>query len=157
MTAAQLELEHILRALPSNRPLVPITSAIIILNREESEVLKMIDDGRINFAFDLAHPTADRRRKIHIHRESVEAAKQSSFRSADSLAALLQRTVPRGAAGNVSIKALSICFNLSETHVTNLAAAGCLRCVSEARTGPGGSALIERTSIIAFLTHRRIK
>lgn len=58
--------------LPAGRPLVPIEAVMVLLDRDEDDVMNLIDTGALRCAWNIASPGSERR-EIRVWRDSVLA------------------------------------------------------------------------------------
>jgi len=56
--------------LPAGRPLVPIEAVMVLIDRDEDDILNLVELGKLRWAFDISSP-GTKRRELRIHRESV--------------------------------------------------------------------------------------
>lgn len=127
---------------------------MVILDRDEDEILHAIEVGALGWAWDIATPGAERR-EIRVWRDSVAAL--STGRREDSLDAedVMARILPP-----VSIRSphLQRLFSCSGTHVHHLIDAGAfeVELAPSQGSGPLSYTLLRRSSVARFLRNRRV-
>ena len=155
--SAILQLEFRLE-LPTTRPLVPISAAMVLADRGEDYVLGAIETGAIGWAWDIRGKAAAAR-EIRIWRESLLEW------LADPLASLRALARPEGevvaslfphSRAEVRGTELQRMFSCGHSHVMNLINDGLLAGTTEAGPGPTGSPRITRVSVMGFLLSRRV-
>ncbi|MCX8156137.1 MAG: hypothetical protein N3J91_06805 [Verrucomicrobiae bacterium] len=146
------------------RPLWTISGATAWLRRHPDDILRMIEDGRLEWAWDIAAGPCRRRREIRIWFESLEWARRNLSRPAQDLllpptytpAQVFERIVGhhRPWLRGSEVQALLNCDrNLVFRHLR----AGALRLASSQASLTSRTPLILRTSLEQFLLARRIQ
>ena len=165
-TAPQLSFD--LR-IPTRRPLLPLKAAMWFLDRNEDELLALIQSGQIGFAFDLRREGAARmllavwrgsavKYRVDEQKSEEMAWQYSKFYpgAATGLEEVLHDILPeRPALRSVEVKNL---FTCNQGHLANLIADGALAVDGRravAARGPLSSPWITRASVAEFLTRRR--
>lgn len=161
-TTASTQRQFDLR-LPTGRPLVPVSACMVVLDRNEDDVLMLIDEGHLTVAFDIASRRAARR-EIRVWRESILLYAANDYaamaRATDALAADLAPALdailaPR-AMEHIRARELADRFTCSSTHVLQLVEEGSITGPAPKGRGPNSSPRIVRNSVAAFLQSRRI-
>ena len=154
-----LQLEFRLE-LPTTRPLVAISVAMVLADRGEDYVLGAIETGAIAWAWDIRGKSAAAR-EIRIWRESLLgwlrdplASLRAPARTEDE-AEVVGALFPHSRA-EVRGTEVQRMFSCGHSHVMNLIADGLLKANSEAGPGPTGSPRITRGSVVGFLIGRRV-
>lgn len=136
------------------RPLVPVEACMVILDRDEDEILRAVETGALGWAWDVAMPGTDRR-ELRVWRESVAAL--AARRREEDLPpeTVLGRILPPV---DVRSPQLQRVFSCSQTHLANLIEAGMFDVVAEPRaaSGPHSWTLLSRDSVARFLRSRRV-
>lgn len=155
-------------ALPSAawtvRPLWTISGATAWLRRHPDDILRMIEDGRLEWAWDIAAGPCKRRREIRIWFESMEWARRNLANPASPTLlppALTESQVIGRIIGHhrpllrgSEVQALLNCDrNLIFRHLR----AGALRATSRQASNTCRTPLILRESLEQFLRDRRIQ
>jgi len=141
------------------RPLMPIEAVQWRLDKDESQVRALIDEGELLWAFNIAHPTAEAP-AVRVLAQSVEDYLASSVRPAEDEERDWQRVAglifpDKPVITGIELRALLSCGR--ETAL-RLIRARQFRSVkgSRMRRGPGGSARLETTSVKEWLRGRRM-
>lgn len=148
------------------RPLVNLLTAVAALDRTAEEVLALVDEGRIAFAFNFASQGCQRR-AVRILAQSIADFQAGKIASAASdeeqfsqAVRLIFPAVSTKSGGLQSVRAATVHRRLSldHDHVANLCRCGAMRLVKGAkfRSGPNGSPEVEFSSVVEFLKRRRI-
>ena len=148
------------------RPLVNLWTAVAALDRSQNEVIALIEDGKLRYAWNIAS-RASGHREIRILTQSLV-----EFQSSQRLPPVppdeeFQRVVKlifpavsykNGVAASVCATTITKRFSAGSQHVLALADEGSLRFVKDAvrRRGPNGSPAIEFASVVQFLKQRRM-
>lgn len=146
------------------RPLWTISGATAWLRRHPDDILRMIEDGRLEWAWDIAAGPCRRRREIRIWFESLEHARRHLGTPAGALhlppplspAQVLERVIGhhRPLLRGSEVQALLNCDrNLVFRHLR----AGALRMASGQTSLTSRTPLIVRDSLEQFLLARRIQ
>lgn len=153
-------------SVPFKRPLVSLWTAVEVLDRSSAELLALIEEGKLRFAWNIAGRRT-RRRLIRILSQSL--VEFQSGQPAPNLSApddfqravkLIFPAVSHAPGGAITVRATTIVKRLSvgSDHVLHLVDQGELRVCKGAvrRPGPNGSPEIEFGSVVEFLTKRRL-
>jgi len=125
-----------------------------LLDASESAVLRMIENGELLFAFDLAlQPSRARKRELRILPQSLEAYQAGCKRPLEW--GHVERMLLPGAEGTVLSVELERVLNVSQSHLQHLLSRKELLLCTRGRRGRGGSARVWRHSAAAFLRRRR--
>jgi hypothetical protein len=146
------------------RPLWTISGATAWLRRHPDDILRMIEDGRLEWAWDIAAGPCRRRREIRIWFESLEWARRNLGRRAAELllspsptpAQVVERIIGhhRPLLRGSEVQALLNCDrNLVFRHLRS----GALRPASGQASLTCRTPLISRESLERFLLARRIQ
>lgn len=139
---------------PQVRPLWTLTGATAWLRCSSETVLRWVEEGRLEWAWDIALGPARRRREIRIWFRALEACKAGrplpSLQPAQVVAAVIghQRETLRGNEAQAIL-------NCERNLIARLLAAGELRGVGLLQAGPRRHVLL-RASLANFLLRRRI-
>jgi hypothetical protein len=139
-------------AIPAARPLVPLEACMVLLDRDEDELLAGIEEGALEWAWDIRGPEAERR-EIRVWRQSVldfASGTRVTRQHEDVLREILPGAHPRR---TPEIQRL---FSASQCHVQHLVEAGLLAAGGPrtAASGPASFTLISRESLCRFLAER---
>ncbi len=152
----------------TGRPLVPIEAVMVILDRNEDDLLRLVEEGELEFAFDISSAGAARR-EVRIYRESLLRYRAQSFRASlapvrsdipaqesRGLLHCITAILPQHSNMILTAVELARCWSCSSSHVQRLIADGAL-----ADASPEGRKLTNTRSVTcasaeAFLTRRRI-
>lgn len=156
----------------SGRPLCDIGAAMFLLDRDEDGILHLIEDGQIEYAFDIAAPKADSR-ELRIWHGSLSrfvAARVVNGLPADQVGADVRSAASKaitidqvthdilpGASAHVTAVQLKRAFNCSSTHVHNLIASGALQELATEGRRKTNTRRVCRDSSVNFLTSRRVQ
>jgi len=142
---------------------VAVAQAALDLDAEQ--VMALIYDGRLQWAFNLAGADA-RRCEVRILSRSLEACQQrraAPVANDGEFAAVIKIIFPMvrprpGVADALRARTIYHRLNIKHAHLYELVAAGLLKLLpgSHPRRGPTGSPQIEFASVIEFLRERRI-
>lgn len=146
------------------RPLWTISGATAWLRRHPDDILRMIEDGRLEWAWDIAAGTCRRRREIRIWFESLEWARRNLGRPLEDMrlppaltpAQVLERVIGhhRPLLRGSEVQGLLNCDrNLVYRHLRS----GGLRSASAQASLTCRTPLIRRDSLEQFLLDRRIQ
>lgn len=155
--ALQLEFSY---QLPAMRPLVPISTAMVLGDQDEDRVQAAIDTGGIPFAWDI-RGLAAAAREIRIWRESLIwwLTTRGTFPTVAAqfpdLAAVVARLFPH-ARDEVKGTELQRMFSCGHSHIINLINDGLLVATTKPGPGPLGSPKITRASVVGLLLQRRV-
>ena len=136
------------------RPLLPVCGVVSLLDKDEDQVLRMVDEGDLLWAWDVAlQPERARRKELRVLPECVEdhlAGRKCRLEWPDVLGLILphDRTV-------LETGEIERPLNVSGTHVFALARRRCLKVARKGRVGPGGSMRVTAFSFVQFLKARR--
>jgi hypothetical protein len=152
----------------SDRAPIPFRSAMIsvwgamalIGGKKPEEVIQLIEDGELAYAFDLALVPNSPKREIRILCASINDYLAGVRQQEDSQEGfdLAMRSVFPSARPTISAADLAQAWNASPWHILNLYRANAIRLMkgSKPRRGPTGSPLVEVASAVAFLRARRV-
>jgi hypothetical protein len=151
--------------LPSNRPLLPMKAAICFLDRDEKQIMNLIDLGLLMWAFDIRRRDSVERREVRIWRKSLIDYAQGivpqdgwrNLRAQPNTKDEWNEVVKGILPGKATLRGYEIArvFTCSKMHVIRLADDGDL-VRSQPATKPKESPYIKRESIVTFLSARRI-
>ena len=127
---------------------------MVLLDRDEDEILHAVESGDLGWAWDIAVPTAERR-EIRIWRESLLALAAGKRDPDLEPHAVIARILPPAHIRSPQLQRLWSC---SSTHIHALldSDAIAVEAAPVARSGPQSYTLIRRESIAAFLSNRRV-
>ncbi|TAL06140.1 MAG: hypothetical protein EPO07_02310 [Verrucomicrobia bacterium] len=147
------------------RPLVNLWTAVAALDRSSYEVLALIEEGRLRFAWNIAL-RGDGQRDVRILTQSLFEFQNNQAAPSISADEDFQRAVKlifpavSHTRGVATVRAATIYkkFSVSSCHVLSLAEQGTLRLLAGTvqRPGPDGSPQIEFNSVVEFLARRRM-
>ena len=155
--------------LPAARPLIPVEVAMVLLDRDEDEVLAAIESGVLGWAWNIGCPNAERR-ELRIWRDSLlallEGRRQEtggpegrSQEDSKEQKPLSLEEILRGVLPNRPVRSTELqrFFSCSSTHITHLLRDGCLTAAGRRQRddGPNSFTRITRDSVVKFLTDRR--
>lgn len=164
MTATQRQFDLRLSAA---RPLVPIEAVVVLADRDEDDILNLIELGLLPFAWNIASPGAERR-EIRIWHQCVVDYLRSDYRKITSgqttLAAAIHAILPRptitpiGRKRFETIRGTEVArrFCCSQWLVAHLITTGELQ-VLDMAIGPKTSPYILHASVVDFLTRRSLR
>jgi len=153
--AVQMLLDPIARQCREEDPLCAIVEIKRRLGANEDEVLALIEQGSLFWAFDIAAPGATKR-EIRVWHQSVDdyEEKTCAMRSLDEV---IRDILPKHRKPALRATELMRALNCSQLHIYNLIAAKQFDLVDPNwRPGPGGSAQLTRTSAASFLKRRKV-
>ena len=137
-----------------SKPLLPLRGICSLIDRNEDQTLRLIEEGQIAFAWDFAlDPSRARAKELRILPAAVSdymRGQPCSLRWADVLALVAPDDGPEVLSTQI-MRAL----NVSGEHVYNLARRKVLVPCSTWRRGRGGHARFPRQTFIDFLEERR--
>lgn len=153
--------------LACKRPLISLHTAADVLDKSHQQVLDLIEDGALLFAWDFGTG--------HSHRKAVRILAQSlidyqrgqsasslpareQFAHAVSLIFPMSAMIRPGAVAKLRAHSIAFQFGIKSDHFLELVDSGLLRVAASSprRRGPGGSPYIEFSSVVEFLKKRRI-
>jgi hypothetical protein len=138
----------------AGKPLLPIRGVTSLLDRNEDEVLGLIENGSLPWSFDLSlQPERARKKELRVLPASVAdflLGRKCLLEWPDVLNLLLAPNAPTLTTGE-----LTQVLNVSNTHLLALARRKAIEPCSKWRRGPGGSGHFSRQSVINFLSNRR--
>jgi hypothetical protein len=136
------------------KPLLPFRGVMSLVDRNKDEVLRLIEDGILLWAFDVAFdPKRGHKKMLRILPACVAdylRGQQCSLEWADVLRSLLPHDEPV-----ILSKDIMRVLNVSGTHTYHLAHRKLLVSCSTWRRGPGGCGQFTTKSFVAFLKSRR--
>jgi hypothetical protein len=154
MTCVQ---QHLPLNLRTSRPLVPLDAVMCLLEKTEDEALELMESGALPVAFNLASSGA-RKRQLAVWRVCFWEYKEAGF-AADRETEIVLKDIVPGHRLDFRLTEVKNMFCAKPDHVRALLAQGQLA-VQGLRPvpalGPKSSPYITRTSILKFLTDRRI-
>jgi hypothetical protein len=137
-----------------SKPLLPVRGVVSLIDKNEDQVLALIEDGSLAWAFDVAlDPKHGRNMELRILPACVAdflRGQACALEWAEVLRLLLPHDGPV-----ILSKDISRALNVSSTHIYQLAHRKLIVTCSTWRSGPGGCARIAADSFIAFLKARR--
>ena len=143
------------------RPLVSTWTAMSLIEVDaEEEIIKLIEDGRMRWAFNIATAGASKR-LVRILGQSINeylaGQEAPPINAAEDFARTMDLIFPSRHAMTRAV-AVAHAWNTSRDHILNLCREGQLRVAegSDWRRGPGGSPIVETASAIEFLKQRRV-
>jgi hypothetical protein len=154
-------------SLPVGRMLLPLEAVMVLTDRDEDQVLSLVDTGALTWAWDLRHPDA-KRRMIAVWRTSLMLYLEDPQRMGRGVTAaelrrsqaqheteVLQNLLPRSRPEVRSTELMRM-WSCSSTHIHDLIGAGCFDCVNGPGRGPNGYARVTTASVTTFLRERRV-
>ncbi len=151
--------------LPAGRPLIPIEAVMVLADRDEDDVLNLIDIGMLRWAFDIATPGTDRR-ELRIFRESLidylrgDTAAMGRKNQTETVEGIIARILPRPSIvngyGTIRGTELQRRFSCCQGHVNNLIKTGELS-LAPIVTPQKVSPFVLHFSAAAFLRSRELK
>jgi len=153
--STQLILDPIARQCRQEDPLCAIVEVKRRLGANEDEVIALIEQGSLFWAFDISTPGAIKR-EIRVWHQSVNDYQEqtSALRSVDEV---IRDILPKHRRPVLRATELMRALNCSQLHVYNLIEAKQFDLVDPNwRPGPGGSAQLTRTSAAGFLKRRKL-
>ncbi|MFO1461249.1 MAG: hypothetical protein U1G08_17835 [Verrucomicrobiota bacterium] len=139
--------------LPSSRPLIPIEAAMVLLDRNEDEVLAAVESGALAWAWDIRRSGAERR-EIRIWRDSILDVINGSQTRTESPVVYRSMIPPRP----MRTPELQRAWSCSSSHLSHLIGDGLLRAIAPraSSSGPNAFARIPPATIREFLESRRV-
>jgi hypothetical protein len=138
-----------------SKPMLPVRGVCSLVDRNEDQVLSLIEDGSLPWAFDVAlNPKRGRARELRVLPAAVAdylRGQTCSLEWADVLRLLQPHDEPVILSSDI-IRVL----NISSTHLYNLARRKQMVPCSKWRTGPGGCARFPAKNFVGFLKARRV-
>ena len=138
-----------------SKPLLNLRAVVSLVDRTKDEVLEMVEDGSILWAWDVALSQRDgRKRELRILPAAVAdflSGRQCQLEWADVLRLLLPRAEPL-----IRSSDISRILNISGTHLYDLARRKVLSPCSTWHAGRGGQAKFTAWSFVDFLKARRV-
>lgn len=149
----QLDLPQL--CIPAARPLVPVEACMVLLDRDEDDILSAIDSGVIHWAWDIASPGAARR-EIRIWRDSLLALLQHTKEREADEGQVLSGFLPQR---DIRTTEIQRWFSCSSTHVHAMLDQSVFTEVRRpaALSGPMSYSVVSRGSVVAFLQARRVR
>lgn len=136
------------------RPLVPLQFCMVMLDRDEDDLITDIEAGRIEWAFDLRRESS-RRRLIRVWTSAIRISGSASPAVGMTLREVAEACLPQG-----RIRATDLCrsWTCSSTQISALIADGDFGAVKRppVSSGPRSSPEISRKAALAFLMSRRV-
>ncbi len=125
---------------------------------DENDILAMIEEGALPFAWDIALKPGRMAREFRIWPDCIEhyARTGGTRRYARSFESALHELLGRHGKPFITSNQVRLQLNCGPTHVINLVDAGQLKQLpgTKYKTGPNGAALVMRESYIEFLRTR---
>jgi hypothetical protein len=138
-----------------SKPLLPVRGVMSLIDRDEDQVLRLIEEGELAFAFDVASdPERGRNRELRILPACVAdylRGQTSALEWADVLRLLLPHDEPI-LLGTEITRILNVC----PTHTYALARRKLITPCSSWRRGRGGCGRFTAASFTKFLKARRV-
>jgi hypothetical protein len=135
--------------------MLPIRACISLLDRNEDQVLSLIEEGKLPWVFDVAlDPKRGRNRELRILPAAVAdylRGKECSLEWADVLSLVLPHDRPE-----ILSRDITRILNVSGTHTYHLARQKLLVPCSAWRRGRGGCGRFTAGSFTKFLKDRRV-
>ena len=123
-----------------------------IVGKSEDVALRMIEDGQLRWAFNVAFRNGRGAKALRVLPRCVGdfmAGRQCEMEFADVAAALTC-----GASETIAATEIAAGLNISSTHVYHLISSGQLKARSGWHSGPRGSARVRLDSFVGFLRER---
>ena len=137
-----------------SKPLLPVRGVMSLVDKNEDQVLRLIEDGSLLWAFDVALDTKHGRSKeLRILPACVAdylRGQQSPIEWAEVVRSLLPHDEPV-----ILSKDITRVLNVSGTHTYHLVSRKLLAPCSTWRSGRGGCGHFTTKSFVAFLKSRR--
>ena len=137
-----------------SKPLLPVRAVMGLIDLNDDQVLALIEDGQLAWAFDVRlDPKRGRKRELRILPAAVSAylrGERCSLEWSDVLPLLLPHDEPV-----ILSRDITRVLNVSGTHTYNLASRKLIVPCSTWRRGPGGCGRFTTKSFIEFLKARR--
>ena len=137
-----------------SKPLMPVRGVMSLVERNEDQVLALIEDGSLAWAFDVAlDPKRGHSKELRILPRCVAdylRGQTCSLEWAEVLRMLLPHDEPV-----ILSKDIMRVLNISSTHTYNLARRKVIASRWTWRSGPGGCARFAADSFVEFLQARR--
>lgn len=138
-----------------SKPLLPVRGVVSIIDKNEDQVLALIEEGKLAWAWDVALDTKrGRRRALRILPAAVADYLRGQTCSLD-LADVLRLLLPHDEPVILS-RDITHALNISSTHLYALARRKQMVPCSTWRTGPSGCARFPAKNFIGFLKARRV-
>jgi len=137
-----------------SKPLLPVRGVMSLVDKNEDQVLRLIEDGSIAWAFDVAlDPKRGRNKELRILPAAVSGylRGQACLLKWDEVVRLL---LPHDEPVILS-KDITRILNVSGTHTYHLARRKVISSCSTWRRGRGGCGRFSAESFVQFLKHRR--
>ena len=138
-----------------SKPLLPVRGVMSLIDRDEDQVLSMIEDGKLAWAWDVAlDPKRGRARELRILPAAVACylrGQACSLEWADVLTLLLPHDGP-----DILSRDITRILNVSGTHTYHLARRKLIAPRSTWRRGHGECGRFAAKSFVEFLHARRV-
>jgi hypothetical protein len=138
-----------------SKPLLPLRGVMALLDRSKEEVLELLENGRLLWAWDVSLiPREGRKRELRILPAAVAdyiSGRQCQLDWEDVLRLLLPHDGPAILSSDISRV-----LNVSGTHLYDLARRKVLSPCSTWRAGRGGFARFPAKTFVDFLKSRRV-
>ena len=139
---------------PRSKPLLPVRGVMSLVDKNEDQVLRLIEDGSLVWAFDVAlDPKRGRRRELRVLPAAVAdylRGQSCGLEWADVLRLLLPHDEPV-----ILSREITRILNVCSTHTYHLARRKLITPRSTWRRGRGGCARFAADSFVEFLKLRR--
>ncbi len=142
-----------LAARQRQRPLIPIRGMVSVLDRNENAVLRLIDEGELRWAWNVAlQPDRAWKKALRVLPQCVDDYRAG--RKCDLAWAEVQRLLLAG--GEKTVQSIEVVrlLNVCQSHVAALLRREELLLCRKGRHGRGGTALIWSYSFTNFLKRR---
>ena len=137
-----------------SKPLLPVRGVMSLVDLNEDQVVALIEDGQLAWAFDVAlDPKRGRNRELRVMPAAVSAylrGQTCELEWAEVLRLLLPHDEPV-----ILSKDIYRVLNVGSTHLYALARRKLIVPCSTWRRGPGGGGRFTTRSFVDFLTSRR--
>lgn len=136
------------------RPLIPVEACMVLLDRNEDEVLHAIESGILGWAWDIS-AVGEHRREIRVWRDSLLALLNGNRGPELEEAKVFARVLPPRSIRSPELQRI---FSCSQTHVQTLIERGYLKAEAprQAESGPRAYTLVTRESVAMFLRSARV-
>jgi hypothetical protein len=147
----------------ASRPLVPLPAVLMFLNKRSPQVLALIEEGKLRWAFDIRTAGAATR-EIRVLRQSLfeytrlcvpdENLDESDERE---FAGVVDLILPADKPDGLALRGTEVarCFSCTPQHVLNLVREKSLRAVDAPRKAHVSPPIV-RASVVEFLKKRRM-
>lgn len=148
------------KGLACPRPLMPLSAVMWRLDRDEDAILRLIEDGELSWAFNVARPSAREHRSPRVLTESVTDYLNGRTRSFISAEAewqwVISMILPAGRTAITCDLARALCCG--REHIMNLLREGAIKAeFPEVRRGMNSSPRFYTQSVADWLRGRRLQ